>query len=140
MNRLIFFILIFSIEFYSCKTSKNNSEVKNIEQKNELISDSVTSIQNENLKHRFKVAFISSGRGIDRKTKDKYDQFIKKFEQDNKVTLVYEILRLGKEGETNYCFNLKELDEKQQESFISESIEILKSAVLVHVDENAECH
>ena len=139
MRCIKLFIFIFSIIIISCKTSKNNSEEKSKEQKTEVETDSIASVQTENLKHRFKVSFISIGSGIDSKMKEKYFQFINKYETDNGVKLVYETLRWGKEGETNYCFDLKTLDEKKQETFISQSIEILKTSTIVYVDENAQC-
>jgi hypothetical protein len=134
------FIFIFSIAILSCKTSKNNTEEKNKDQNTEVVTDSISSTQTDNLKSRFKVSFTSIGSGIDSKMRAKYDQYIQKFEKDNGIKLVYEIVIAGKEGEKNYCFNLRELDQKKQETFISESIEILKTSTLVHFDENAVCH
>lgn len=69
--------------------------------------------------YRLSVSFISIGAGIDRKAKPQYSKYIIEFAQKNKIKLNCEIVNWGREGEVDYCFELTELDEKQQELFLT---------------------
>lgn len=89
--------------------------------------------------YRFSVSFISIGAGIDKKAKQQYDQYIKEYEQKNKVKLNYETTNWGREGEIDYCFKITELDKQKQELFVIETKEILKISSLVRYKENTTC-
>jgi hypothetical protein len=78
------------------------------------------------------VSFISKGSGIDGKTKDKIDAFIKGFHKK----VEFEICQMGREGETNYLFHLKELKEHEKKKFIKELNEQIPDKEMVHVEEN----
>lgn len=88
---------------------------------------------------RFSVSFISIGAGTDGSAKEKFDQFITEYKQENKVELKYETINWGREGEVDYCFDLTSLDKKKQELFIAETKEILKTSTLVRYKENEPC-
>lgn len=78
------------------------------------------------------VSFISKGSGIDGKTKEKIDTFIKGFHKKT----AFEVCQMGREGETNYLFHLKELKEHEQKKFIKELKEQILDKEMVHVEEN----
>ncbi len=76
--------------FIQCNPSKKNQK---------------STSQEANLtKVRLKVAFISIGQGINFEAAKYFPQFIEKFNKEQKVTLKYEIVPWGREGELNYCF------------------------------------
>ena len=78
------------------------------------------------------VSFISKGSGIDGKTKDKIDGFIKSFHKK----VEFEVCQMGREGETNYLFHLKELKEHEKKKFIKELKEQITDKEMVRVGEN----
>ena len=91
------------------------------------------------LKYRLKVSFTSMGGGIDFKAKTKYDAFIIDFGKRNNATLQHETATWGREGEVDYCFNLGQLNPRQQGAFVQESKALLKDNELVDVAENVVC-
>ena len=82
--------------------------------------------------YKLVVSFISKGSGIDGKTKDKIDAFIKGFHKK----VEFEVCQMGREGETNYLFHLKELKEHEKKKFIKELKEQITDKEMVHVEEN----
>ena len=82
--------------------------------------------------YKLVVSFISKGSGIDYKSKEKIDTFIKGFHKK----VEFEICQMGREGETNYLFHLKELKEHEQKKFIKELKEQILDKEMVHVEEN----
>ncbi|MHB8259295.1 MAG: hypothetical protein ACYDCN_03290 [Bacteroidia bacterium] len=78
------------------------------------------------------VSFISKGSGIDGKTKDKIDAFIKGFHKKP----AFEVCQMGREGETTYLFHLKELKPHEKKKFIKELNEQIVDKEMVHVEEN----
>ena len=90
-------------------------------------------------KNRFTVSFISIGAGIDYKAKAKFDAFVIDFGKRNGGKLKFETVGWGREGETDYCFALTELNARQQGAFVQESKALLKDNELVQMTENAAC-
>ena len=56
--------------------------------------------------YRFSVSFVSIGTGVDRNAKRQFVQYINEFGQKHNITLKYESVSWGKEGEVDYCFRL----------------------------------
>ncbi len=90
-------------------------------------------------KYRFTISFISIGAGIDYKAKAKFDAFVLDFGKRNSGKLKHETVGWGREGETDYCFALTELNARQQGAFVQESKALLKDNELVQMAENAVC-
>lgn len=65
----------------------------------------------------YSVNFISIGTGIDSKAVDQLMAFHKQFEQDVKHKVPFTIRHWGREGETDYRFDLKALSPKQRKAF-----------------------
>lgn len=135
----LFFILLISLEVFSCKSSQKNNEVKNQEQKKVSVSPSVAVTVADTNSYRFTVSFYSKGGGIDYKMKEKYLNFIKEFQQKKSLVLIYEITTWGKEGETDFCFKLLELTSPEQEQFVVDSKIFLKESSLVIIEEKGIC-
>jgi len=137
---LFFFVLSFSSGFDACKQSSQVNSDGSQKKKDEVISspgnDSVKAAANN---YRLTISFNSIGAGIDYKTKEKYDAFIKEYEKQNKVNISFEITPWGKEGEIDYCFLLKELAPDMQLDFIKRSKEISGASKTIGVEENSPC-
>lgn len=78
------------------------------------------------------VSFISKGSGIDGKTMDKINAFVKSFPKKP----AFEVCQMGKEGETTLLFHLKELSKHEQKKFIKELRELILDKEMVLVEEN----
>jgi uncharacterized membrane protein YgdD (TMEM256/DUF423 family) len=111
------------------KTDQNANAINNEKLKN-----------NDALSCRFIVSFISTGAGTDRKAYTKFESFITNYQNTKKVVVNYESIPWGREGEADYCFNLKELSEVDQHLFIDDLKDLLKEYPLVLFQENASAH
>ena len=126
MNKLILILSIFAL--LSCENNKKVSE--------KIVTDSEI---DTSIKYRFRVSFFSIGTGIDGAAKQEYMNFLRAFEERVNTNISYEVNQWGKEGETNFCFKLAELGEKDQLQFIAESKDNLKNAKNVRFIENEPC-
>lgn len=86
---------------------------------------------------QFIVNFISIGAGTDHKAQQKFLDCISQFQKENKVTLHYKIEHWGKEGETKYTFDLKNLSRKQAENLKGNLKEMLEGNKLVRVGDTS---
>ncbi len=96
-----------------------------------------TAIAQTITKHQLSVNFISVGSGIDTKANAQLRDCIAKFQQDNRLSLEYNVKPCGKEGEIEYVFNLKKLQKKQRKTFQDTVREMFKENKMVKVS-NAE--
>ncbi len=140
MKKLICVIILSSFGFISCKSFQKGNENKcKGKNKSENNSSSDIPIKTDTNIYRISVSFFSVGGGIDNKAKLIYDKFVQEFEQQKGVKLSFEIANWGKEGETDYCFTLSELNSKDQDQFTIESKNILLDFKTVSVKENTSC-
>lgn len=139
--RITYLLLIIPIAFgsFNCKGSKKAT-------KNEAIVKSETSENKSNQgkdsnqsTFRFTVSFISKGAGTDYQMKQKYDAFITDFETRNKIKLALSKASWGREGEVDYCFDIKELSKEIVEKFIAESKAVLSASDRINIGENTNC-
>ena len=66
------------------------------------------------------VSFISIGAGTDYKAKERLDLFVKDFQSNQQVQLAVRTKHWGKEGETDYTYDLSKLSRKQCKTFVEE--------------------
>jgi hypothetical protein len=126
-------VIIVSFLFFllACKGNKNAAGGPQPEQvKVETVTDSIS---------RLIVSFISIGGGIDRNAKNEFAELIEQFGNRYDTKLNPEIIKWGREGETDFCLKLKELSKDQQEQFIKESKTLLENRKLVRIYENEKC-
>jgi hypothetical protein len=83
-------------------------------------------------KYRLVISFISKGTGIDHKSMEDIGNFV----QTHSPKVSYEICQMGREGETNWLFQLTELSKKQQKKFIKEIKKKVADITMVFVKEN----
>lgn len=132
MKKVILFGILL-LAFLACKSKKKVAVATPVAQQTSqavILPDSM---------YRFTVSFISIGGGTDRKAKEMFSQFILQFNEKNKVNIIAEKANWGREGETDYCLKLNELNTQQQDQFISETKTLLKSSTLVRYTENSKC-
>lgn|GEM_PF-5647195 len=79
------------------------------------------------------INFVSVGAGIDYKAQEKFLTYLKSFQKENKVTLEYKTKPWGKEGETEYLFDLKQLSGKQRKLLKKSLTEMFKENKLVRI-------
>lgn len=85
--------------------------------------------------YRLTISFISRGEGIDYKTKESFEKWLK----DQPKHPAYEVTHWGREGETNFCLKLNELSTREQEIFVRDVRTQLTDKPLVLVSEYAAC-
>jgi hypothetical protein len=86
------------------------------------------------VKYKVVVSFTSIGSGIDAKKHDEIEAFIK----NNKKKPAYDVIKMGREGERDFCLHLKELTKDEQTSFIAELKKLAEGSDRVKVTENVE--
>jgi hypothetical protein len=135
----LFLLISIAMSSFNCAGSKksatntNNAKSVTAENKSNMTSN------NEKKVFRFTVSFISKGAGTDYQIKQKYDAFITDFETRNKVKLTINKAPWGREGETDYCFELNELNNEIVEKFITESKALLSTSDRINIGENTNC-
>lgn len=130
MNNLIYLFAIVAI--VACNSTKKTTESKSQNQvsQNTILPDSI---------YHFTVSFISIGSGTDKKARQQFSQFIDQFSEKNNLKINVELTKWGREGETDYCLKLSELNKQQQDKFIADTKELLKTSTLVRYYENDTC-
>ena len=119
---LITSVISFACISLSCKTNKEQASV----------SDQ-TSTHNKEVKYRVIVSFASKGAGTSYPERIAFDKYI----ESHPKKPAYKSVNWGREGETDYCFTLKELSKKEQVEFIAEAKKLTASNALVSINENA---
>ena len=126
----VYFIVLLSLSacFCSKKDVKPQAETENTK-----------SISSTDSIFKLRISFISIGAGIDRSAVQHFHEFLKTFEVKHALKLNYTTINWGREGETDYCFKLSELNVSQQNDFVKETKEVLKNSSLVRYKENCIC-
>lgn len=97
-------------------------------------TNTTTVVDSSNL-YRVTISFISRGEGIDYKTLEATEAWIK----NQPKTPAYVKTHWGREGETNLCLKLNELSTREQEIFVRDLRTQLTDKQLVIIAEYAEC-
>jgi hypothetical protein len=85
--------------------------------------------------YRLTISFISKGEGIDYKTQETFENWLKAQPKHP----AYQVTHWGREGETNYCLKLNELSTREQEIFVRDVRTQLTDKSLVLISEYAAC-
>ena len=124
---------------YNCSGSKksggNATTVKTENKENKSVAPS----QDDKKTFRFTVSFISKGAGTDYQIKEKYDAFITDFETKNKVKMTINKASWGREGESDYCFEMTQLNNEIVKKFMAESKALLSASDRINIGENTNC-
>ena len=90
-------------------------------------------------KDKLSVSFFSKGSGIDLKKRGEFDLYLKEFEKKEHLSLAVEQIKWGREGEVDYCIELKPLSKKKCKRLIAGANLLLGNASLVHVSQTDAC-
>ena len=118
----ILLLIICTLAVLSCKSTKETDQ---------KVEPATQQVEANNV--RFIVSFISIGSGTDQKAKSKLADLLKSLE------IEFNTVSWGREGETDYCLKLDDLDSANQVSFIEEVKGLLENSELVRYKENATC-
>ncbi len=138
MKNLFFLAAILSLaaSTMSCKSKKETSSSATASASNTTASETKADDPNK-LNCRLVVSFISKGAGLDREKNAAFMEYI----TGHPKKPAYKEVRWGREGETDYCFRLAELDtKKDQESFIEGLKKIAAGSDMMVITENAPPH
>ena len=128
MKQLFFWAALLSLAcpFTSCKAKKQGST---------STSETLTASSNTQIeKYRVIISFISKGAGTDSEKRQAILSYIEKHPKKP----VNSVVHWGREGETDFCLNLKELSKSEQTEFVSEIKKLAGGSDLIFVSENAE--
>ncbi len=124
-------LLIFSV---ACKqSSKVSSEPVAAASASMQKTDSIPA------KSRLVVAFYSEASGVDDKAIIRFEDSIGEYSGSLGINIDYEKTHWGREGETDFCLELSELNAQQQADFVAKTRELLKTAEHVNIYENEPC-
>lgn len=132
MKRLFFLAALVSLSCISCKAKKETA--KTSEPAPPAANLSATQ---ENPKiYRLIVSFKSKGAGTPSEQRSAFLNYVDNHPQKP----AYQTVLWGREGESDYCFDLNELSSKKDlVVFLEEVKKITSGTDLVDISENAEC-
>jgi hypothetical protein len=87
---------------------------------------------------KFTVSFISTGSGVDYKAEDKFRDFITKFQQEHKTGMLYQMSHWGKEGETDYNFNISKLPSQLKQTLKEKITKMFEDNALVKIQDTPD--
>ncbi len=130
MKQLFFLASLVSLACISCKSKKEATKVT------ETAPIASTSTAPEApIVYRLLVSFISKGAGTDSEKRTAFLAYV----DGHPSKIAYKTITWGREGETDYCFNLSELSgKKDMVAFIESVKKIAASSDRIIVSENAE--
>lgn len=130
MKKIFFLASLISLACISCKSKKE--AVKTTEN----TTSEATNTADKPVTYRLIVSFISKGAGTDSQKRSTFLDYIDK----HPLKPAYKTVTWGREGETDYCFNLSELTAKNDlVTFIDEIKKIAAGSDMMNLTENAEC-
>ncbi|MFN5224029.1 MAG: hypothetical protein ACK5DJ_07575 [Bacteroidota bacterium] len=143
MKVILISLALVSLAIFGCGSSQNttasdSSQVISRDPAKER-AETVEDEQQTAMKYRLIVSFISIGEGPDFNAKTGLDRVIADWEKQKGLILKQESFPWGREGEVDYCFQLSELNNSDQQSFINEIKSSIGTSKLVQVAENQPC-
>jgi hypothetical protein len=125
MKNILLFISVISISLatMACKTSKNTTTTQT--------GDTTSDAKEQN--YRLIVSFTSKGAGTSAEKKEALIAYV----ESHAKKPAYNTVLWGREGETDYCFNLKELSKKEQVDFVTGVRKAVAGSDQVIISENA---
>jgi hypothetical protein len=137
MKKIIYLAIIISaVSLWSCKCSKKAQKTDNSTTQVTPFNEGTTATDN---KCRLVVSFISRGDGTDSGLRSNFDDYISKFEKEKNKKMIADIYHWGREGEMDYCMDLKQFTADEQNEFVKGAKEIFGTSERVIVQENAVC-
>jgi hypothetical protein len=95
--------------------------------------------QTPQIVYRFLVSFYSVASGPDNEGMRGFEEWVATYGNERKMTIAYDKISWGREGETEICFLLNSMTAEQQMEFITAANERLKTVKQVNTYENQPC-
>lgn len=89
--------------------------------------------------YRLIVSFISIGEGTYRQGRETLDGVLADWKTKKGKEITFESVAWGREGENDFCFRINNLNEKEQQMFVSDMKTAFKGRSLVQITENQPC-
>ena len=132
MKRLFFLASLISLACISCKAKKD--AVKTTESAPPTAG--LSTRQDDAKTYRLIVSFKSKGAGTPSDQRAAFLNYVDNHPQKP----AYQTILWGREGETDYCFDLTELSSKKDlVAFLDQVKKITSGSDLIDISENAEC-
>lgn len=130
MKKIFFLASLISLACISCKSKKE--AVKTADNTASASSNTTDAP----ITYRLIVSFISKGAGTDSEKRTAFLAYV----DGHKLKPAYKTVTWGREGETDYCFNLSEITAKKELiGFIEDIKKIGAGSDMMNISENAEC-
>ena len=130
MKKIFFLASLVSLACISCKSKKEAAK------SSENTANAVTASSDAPVTYKLIVSFISKGAGTNSEKRTAFLAYV----DGHKLKPAYKTVTWGREGETDYCFNLSELvSKKDYISFVEEVRKIASGSDMMNVSENSEC-
>jgi len=140
MNKLKLLILGgLLLTFAACKQSKETASTNTGTEAIETIEAISQKPDSVPATSRLVLTFFSPASGVDIKSVNRFEEFIGEYAGEKGINIDYEKTHWGREGETDFCLELTELDPKQQADFVSKTRILMESAEHLNIYENAPC-
>ena len=131
MKQLFILASLVSLACISCKSKKEATKTAE-----NTATASISPAAEAPVVYRLLVSFISKGAGPDSEKRTAFLAYV----DGHPSKIAYKTIAWGREGETDYCFNLSELSgKKDMVAFIESVKKIAASSDRIFVSENAEC-
>lgn len=98
-----------------------------------------TSTHNQQETYPIIVSFYSIGSGTNKAARKQFQDYIEKFEKRYHLNIDRGETSWGREGETDYCFDLMKMSHKKKSKFIRGLKSLLGKAPQVRITENSPC-
>ncbi len=132
MKQLFFLASLISLACISCKSKKETA--KTTEPAKTETTATATSTADAPVNYRLVLSFISKGAGPDHKRQEAIMAYV----NNHPKKPVYKTVLWGREGESDFCFTLSELNKTETASFINEIKKIVGDTDMIKVTENAQ--
>ncbi len=137
------YALILLLGFIACKSNKTTKSEGSLATApivtTSSATDTATPAADTSGKVRLVVSFYSIGSGVEFTLVNAYEDSIGSYAGRLGKTIDYKKAHWGREGETEFCLKLKELNSSQQADFVLYTKEVLKKAKWVHINEYERC-
>ncbi|MEY4595397.1 MAG: hypothetical protein RIQ47_1807, partial [Bacteroidota bacterium] len=119
----------------------NPATLPAVESSEETTADAAipSETQTPQIVYRFLVSFYSVASGPDNEGMRGFEEWVATYGNERKMTIAYDKISWGREGETEICFLLNSMTAEQQMEFITAANERLKTVKQVNTYENQPC-
>jgi hypothetical protein len=135
--------------FFSCKTLKTDGGKETGSDNRMMVKEEVLDVQpvkitlpipsNDTVRFAYLVSFYSPGDGIDIIAAENFEAFLNNEKQNSSGRISYLRVNWGREGERDYCVELKGLTVAEEEIFDKAMRELLSKATKVNIYRHYPC-